>query len=663
MTTIAIESTQWLNVNQGELADAIARMKKILRSHAIRLRSTQLDRESDGTHAHVAVADGNSHCTSDTLDALCVAFSLSDFERDLLLLCACEELDSEFGPIFRDCQGDVNRNFPSFSLALAALPNAHWSSLLPTSPLRHWRLIEVGPGPSITTARLHIDERILHFIVGLQYLDPRIASIVEMVDTSQAVELAQSQAMAIDRIVLVSGLADGKNSPIIELCGSDSGECRMIAALAAQALGFRMAAIVADQIPLGVELDEFATLWERETALDGMILLIENAEQAVDMARSNVLNRLVDRLAVPIMVSTRERRPIHNRPVVSVDVGRPEMLEQRVAWMAALGDDAENHRETVDGISMQFNLTLSAIRSAAIESLAASDSESSFAQNAWDVCRSHSRTRMGDLAQRIEPSATWSDLVLPEPQAHAVRQIAVQVRHRHRVHHQWGFASKGSRSLGISALFCGASGTGKTMAAEVLASELRLDLYRIDLACIVSKYIGETEKNLRRIFDKAEDGAAILLFDEADALFGKRSEVKDSHDRYANIEVSYLLQRMESYRGLAILTTNMRTSIDGAFLRRLRFVVEFPLPTSIQRAEIWRRIFPVDAPTQGLDYNKLARLNIPGGNIRNIALCAAFLAAEAGTPIRMSHIREAATVEYNKIERSLTESETGGWDE
>ena len=201
------------------------------------------------------------------------------------------------------------------------------------------------------------------------------------------------------------------------------------------------------------------------------------------------------------------------------------------------------------------------------------------------------------------------------------------------------------------------------MAAEVLANELRLDLYRIDLACIVSKYIGETEKNLRRIFDKAEDGAAILLFDEADALFGKRSEVKDSHDRYANIEVSYLLQRMESYRGLAILTTNMRTSIDAAFLRRLRFVVEFPLPTSIQRSEIWRRIFPADAPTQGLDYDKLARLNIPGGNIRNIALCAAFLAAEAGTPIRMSHIREAATVEYNKIERSLTESETGGWDE
>ena len=199
------------------------------------------------------------------------------------------------------------------------------------------------------------------------------------------------------------------------------------------------------------------------------------------------------------------------------------------------------------------------------------------------------------------------------------------------------------------------------MAAEVLANELRLDLYRIDLSQVVSKYIGETEKNLRRVFDAAEDGGAILLFDEADALFGKRSEVKDSHDRYANIEVSYLLQRMEAYRGLAILTTNMKDALDTAFLRRIRFVVSFPFPDAAQRAEIWRRIFPPETPRRRLDLDRLARLNVTGGNIRNIALNAAFLAADAGEPVRMPHLLRRRAGEYAKLEKTLTEAEMRGW--
>jgi len=250
--------------------------------------------------------------------------------------------------------------------------------------------------------------------------------------------------------------------------------------------------------------------------------------------------------------------------------------------------------------------------------------------------------------------------VLPEAQRQLLREIATQVRQRTKVYETWGFAEKGERGLGISALFAGSSGTGKTMAAEVLARELCLDLYRIDLSSVVSKYIGETEKNLRRVFDAAEEGGAILLFDEADALFGKRSEVKDSHDRYANIEVSYLLQRMESYRGLAILTTNMKSALDPAFLRRLRFIVQFPFPDAAQRAEIWRRIFPASTPTQELDLLKLSRLNVAGGNICNIAMNAAFLAAEANEPVRMKHLLRAARSEYMKLEKPLTESEIGG---
>ncbi|MCP4995606.1 MAG: ATP-binding protein, partial [Gammaproteobacteria bacterium] len=267
----------------------------------------------------------------------------------------------------------------------------------------------------------------------------------------------------------------------------------------------------------------------------------------------------------------------------------------------------------------------------------------------------------GTLAQRIEPTSTWDDLVLPGPQKQVLKEIAIHLRQRVKVYGEWGFRDKSARGLGISALFTGESGTGKTMASEALANELQLDLYRIDLSQVVNKYIGETEKNLSRLFEEAEKGGAILLFDEADALFGKRSDVKDSHDRYSNIEVSYLLQRMESYHGLAILTTNMKSALDKAFLRRIRFVVQFPFPDTEQRSEIWQRIFPSDTPTEGLDVHKLARLNVSGGNIRNIALNAAFIAAEHGEPVRMMHLSHAARSEYTKLEKPLTENETRGW--
>jgi SpoVK/Ycf46/Vps4 family AAA+-type ATPase len=265
------------------------------------------------------------------------------------------------------------------------------------------------------------------------------------------------------------------------------------------------------------------------------------------------------------------------------------------------------------------------------------------------------------LAERVMSISGWDDLVLPEPQIAILRHIAGQVRCHARVVEEWGFGSRSSRGLGTSALFAGGSGTGKTLAAEVLAAELKLALYRIDLSAVVSKYIGETEKNLRQIFEVAADSGAVLLFDEADALFGKRSDVKDSHDRYANIEVSYLLQRMEAYPGLAILTTNLKSALDSAFQRRLRFIVDFPFPNAAQREAIWRLAIPASAPTEALDYAKLARLNVSGGAVRNIALNAAFLAAEADEPIGMRYLLAAAHAESTKLERPLGATETKGW--
>jgi SpoVK/Ycf46/Vps4 family AAA+-type ATPase len=277
----------------------------------------------------------------------------------------------------------------------------------------------------------------------------------------------------------------------------------------------------------------------------------------------------------------------------------------------------------------------------------------------WQACREQAGWQLDELAQRIIPCYTWEDIVLPKDVFHQLQEIAAQVAHRPQVYGVWGFGEKLSRGRGISALFSGPSGTGKTMAAEILASHLKLDLYRIDLAGVVSKYIGETEKNLKKVFDAAERSGAVLFFDEADALFGKRTEVKDSHDRYANIEVNYLLQRMEDYRGLAILATNRKSTLDEAFMRRLRFLVDFPFPDSASRQSIWQKVFPPQAEVEGLDHDRLARLEIPGGNIRNIALNAAFLAADEGKPIGMDHVMRAARREYAKIDKLVTAAEFG----
>ena len=410
-------------------------------------------------------------------------------------------------------------------------------------------------------------------------------------------------------------------------------------------------------------------MWEREAALSTSALLLDLDELDARMPPASC-RHAADRARRRGADRGEPRATTHpRRPMITLDVRMPTTGEQRDFWGGLRGRKpgvAPVHLNGhVEALVSQFSLSAPSIHAACAGALAGAvsgpDGAHDLAGMVWDACRIQARPRLDNLAQRIEPAAAWDDLVLPEAQRQVLREIAAHVRQRARVYESWGFAAKGARGLGVSALFAGASGTGKTMAAEVLAGELRLDLYRIDLSQVVSKYIGETEKNLRRVFDAAEEGGAILLFDEADALFGKRSEVKDSHDRYANIEVSYLLQRMETYRGLAILTTNMKNALDTAFLRRIRFVVQFPFPDAEQRAEIWRRIFPLDTPTEGLDVSKLARLNVAGGNIRNIALNAAFLAADAGEPVRMEHLLRAARSEYAKLEKPLTAAEIGGW--
>jgi hypothetical protein len=602
------------------------------------------------------------------LDLLTGLFDLSPFERDVLLLCAGMELEDAFPVLCGKAQGDLQRLYPTFSLALAALPGAHWDALTPTAPLRSWRLVELGSGTGLTSSALRIDERILHFLVGVECRDSRLDGLIEPVAPAGE-ELVPSHRLIAERLASSWAQTAGTSDfPAVQLCGEDAAGKRAIAAAACEVLGLNLCALRADALPAAAgELADLARLWEREGALtESMLLLDADEVDPGDASRESPLLRFAESLRGGLILSTRQRRRQRQRPLLTFEVDKPTPEEQRAVWQRALGESAALVNGHVDALVAQFNLSAPTIHAAYAGALGriagdAPPSSGAFGDALWETCRSQARPRLEDLAQRIVPAASWDTLVLPAAQRERLREIANQVRHRGTVYDRWGFGGGGGRGLGISALFSGLSGTGKTLAAEVLARELRLDLYRIDLSAVVSKYIGETEKNLRRVFDAAEEGGAILLFDEADALFGKRSEVKDSHDRHANIEVSYLLQRMEAYRGLAILTTNLREALDGAFLRRLRFIVEFPFPDEAQRAEIWRRVFPLAAPTWNLDAGKLARLNLAGGSIRNIALNAAFLAAEAGAPVGMDHLLAAVRREYAKLEKPLPEAEVRGW--
>lgn len=607
------------------------------------------------------------------LENLCEAFDLSGFERDILLLCAGMELDEHFGAVCSAASSSRGASHPTFGLALAVLPDAHWSALSPDGSLRHWRLIEIVRGESLLTSRLRIDERILHYLAGIHCFDERLKGLARPL--SYQCELAASHIRLAEQIAVTWGRSGGLgNTPIIQLCGEDVAVKQTIGLASCDALNLNLMAMPVRALPSDPnEFDAVLRLWTREAVLTQCALMLEDEEsEGTEVSRDGILMRWTDRADCPLLISMRDHRPCSRRPAVALEVGRPLKEEQMGIWETTLGEQREALNGHISSIVAQFDFSVASIRSACAENLSATrddeirsgeDKESSPdpARRLWNACRRQSRPKLDGLAQRLDSCPDWSDLVLPERQHQALREISQHVKHRRRVYYEWGFAAKSGRGLGITALFSGASGTGKTLAAEALANALNLDLYKIDLSSVVSKYIGETERNLRKIFDGAEGGGVVLLFDEADALFGKRSEVKDSHDRYANIEVSYLLQRMESYQGLAILTTNIKESLDTAFLRRLRFVVQFPFPDLSQRTQIWQAIFPKDTPTEGLDAARLARLKVAGGNIRNIALNAAFAAADAEEPVRMEHVLHAARSEYAKLEKTLTGAEIDGW--
>ncbi|GAA4191187.1 ATP-binding protein [Microbacterium oryzae] len=638
-------STTWADDNRRYTAAAFRRVRGFLVDE-FGSRDDEIDRELDELEERMSSAPALT-----TLEA---AFGLSPFERDVLLLCAGVELDE--GVRIALAEGDERRSVPAptFALALAKLPHAHWSALTPAAPLRRWDLVEVAAGRRLTEAPLHVGERVLHYLAGIHYLDDAIgmrAPTADVALSDSRIEMARAAA---------EPLADASPAaqPVVQLVVQHLALGEAVAAELAASVGLAAGVLPASDLPIiPADLRDVARSVEREAVLAAVLPVV-----LVDESDADVAARLADEITGPVVIVTRTPVTLR-RSDLRVVVPASNSEERLQTWATALGSAADDLPDEVQRAADLLDLDPLAIRAAASEFAAVSgdDDAAAAANRFWTLARDRARPRLGRLAERISRNATWDDLVLPDEQKQTLRDIAEQARWRGLVHREWGLGRDTGEGMGISALFAGPSGTGKTMAASVIATELGLDLYRVDLSQVVSKYIGETEKHLAEIFRGTEGAGCVLLFDEADALFGRRSEVRDSHDRYANLEVSYLLQRMEAYEGLAILTTNMRSALDPAFLRRLRFVVAFTLPDEPSRAEIWRKVYPEMVPREDLDPQLLAQLAIPGGNIRTIALNAAFHAAARGGDVTMADILRATRAEFVKLERALPEAQVRGW--
>jgi AAA+ superfamily predicted ATPase len=592
------------------------------------------------------------------LDTLCRLFGLNAFERDVLVLCAAAEMDQAFPRLYAYVQDDVHLRHATIPLALQlfcasdAIAHVARRCFLPEAPLRRHGLLAVAPaeqGPQCLRS-LRIDDRVLDYVSGRDRMDERAAELLQAIPS---IPVSVEQDGVVEQLLTV--LQSPEERPRfagVSLFGLPGSGRRAVARELCRRLGLGLYSLALRRLPAGAEdRQSLLRFLGREAVLCRFALYVS----LDDLDGSDAGAEVVDRLPVFFIAASRTR-PVARRELLARRLSPLDPTTRAQLWdtaLSAAGVNLNGHGATV-AEHFQFGQEMIARTVSAAAHRARMRGPGSAAavteDDLWEACREHSSWELRQLAQPIEPAFTWDDIVLPGDVASQLCDIAAQVTKQATVYRRWGFGTRAGRGLGISALFSGVSGTGKTMAAEILAGQLRLDLYRVDLAGVVSKYIGETEKNLKKIFDAAERSGAILFFDEADALFGKRTEVKDSHDRFANIEVNYLLQRMENFRGLSILATNRKSDVDRAFLRRLRFLVDFPFPDTTQRMRIWHKSFPSEAPVEDLDYDALSRLEIAGGNIRNIALAAAFLAAQQDRAIGMDLLMQAARREYTKME-------------
>ena len=622
------------------------------------------------------------------------AFELSAFDLDVMLIALAPEVDLKYERLYAYLQDDVTRKRPTVDLVLNLLcPTpadklARCSHFTADAPLIRKDLICLFADsrqlqPPLLSHYLKLDPQITRFLLGQQGLDRGLASFCRFLTptaSSTNIPIPESTQQALPLIVNLALTAD--RAVIFYFSGNQKTLKRHTAEILAEKVALPL--LVADLVCASEEKINWQTtlkLLFREARFQNAMLYLEGVESLRNQEQKHSSQYLFEELAehpgVVILSGVQPWFPSEHKPlgVINIPFPLPDFAQRRHSWsqnLAAVG--MEIMENDLDELAQRFRLTTDQITDAVVtagnqalwDAAARSPQEFSVQKpmqltpnHLFAAARSQSGHQLAILAKKIEPKFVWDDIVLLPDRLEQLQDICNQAKYQYQVYEQWGFASKLSLGKGLNVLFSGLPGTGKTMAAEAIANDLQLDLYRIDLSQVVSKYIGETEKNLEQIFTAAENTNAILLFDEADAIFGKRSEVKDARDRYANLEVAYLLQKMEEYEGITILTTNLRQNLDDAFTRRIRFIVEFPFPEAEYRRQIWQRIFPPQTPlAESVDLSLLAdKFKLAGGNIRNIALAAAFLAAQQGQSVGMPHLLKATRREMQKMGRLVSDEE------
>jgi hypothetical protein len=611
-------------------------------------------------------------------------FGLSPFERDVLLVALAPEIDMRFERLYAYIQDDVTRKHASVELALRLLcptPAARLAarpSFAAGAPLlRHGLISLFDDGqrhPTLLGRFMRLDDRIVAELLGDPILDPQLQSFASADVPTRALDglvLAPELAAQLRRIVV-----DSQAQLTIALQGSYGSGRRAVAEALCAARGqplLTVDLIQAAGAEPALAPPEIIRRVMREAALRGAAVLWAGADQllhegSLQAWRAALLAALLQQPGWSFLALDRPWEPRGAlRSYLRIELPALSFSQREQIWQDRLNGSSPG-ADVLRTVASTFRLSGGQIRDAAAMAHGMAHWRGAAAQPArveaadlFLACRTQSSGKLDSLARKVGTTYSWDAIVLPAEQIGMLREICIQVRQRRTVLETWGFDRHLAMGKGINVLFAGQSGTGKTMAAEIIASELGMELFKVDLSTLVSKYIGETEKNLDRIFTAAREANAILFFDEADAIFGKRSEVKDAHDRYANIEVGYLLQKMEEYDGVVILATNLRKNLDDAFVRRLHVAIDFPFPEEPDRARIWQKVFPATAPlASDVDLDFLARqFKLAGGNIRNIALLSAYLAAEEGHTIGMSHVIRAIRREYQKLGKLVIKGEFG----
>ena len=616
-------------------------------------------------------------------------FNLSRFEELCLVICLAPELDRRYEKLYAWLQDDVTRKKPGVDLVLrlaASGPQERLAVRLafqPQSPLLRYRLVHLlesapeGRTPLLSRF-LKLDDRIVDYLLGTSRIDGRLEGIASLVNgESGLADVLPEETRS--RVLRLIGMhfevaAESRPALVVQVNGADGSGRRALAQIGASEMGLPLLVMDAAKLLEGpLPMDELAWLAGREALLQPAALCFENLDALTgNESHKNSTDLLLEVAKecswVTFFLGERPWKPGESEDLafVTVDLPSPDDAERVRVWQRLASSLEIDAGVDFGELASKFRFTQGQIRDALLAARNATLWRPAGEReiNRADLsaaCRAQSGQKLNSLARKVTPVYTWNDIVLPDQVLRQMREICQRVVHRHRVMGEWGFGKKLALGKGVNALFAGPSGAGKTMAAEIIAQELDLDLYKIDLSGVVSKYIGETEKNLDRVFTAAQDANAILFFDEADALFGKRSEVRDSHDRYANIEISYLLQKMEEYEGVAILATNLKANLDESFTRRLAFTIHFPFPDEPSRLLIWKGIWPgAITLDESVDFEWMShRFKLSGGNIKNIALGAAFLAASDGGSVTMSHMIHATRREYQKLGKPLTPGELG----